>query len=124
MELRVEIGEQEELMAGRYLWSRLLSRAGEWKREFFCGFHVSDQVPGGTVIITTKNIVVESIHLCCSSSHWVQRDPATRRWQRKQLPRHWRMQTCPVMPLKLLYLQLSHRDSVYNLCTVQDEVQP
>ena len=48
----------------------------------------------------------------------MQRDPATHRWQRKQLPRHWRMQTCPVMPLKLLYLQLSHRDSVYNLCTV------
>ena len=73
------------------------------------------------MIITTKNIVVKAIYLCCSSSHWVQRDPATHRWQRKQLPRHWRMQTCPVMPLKLLYLQLSHRDSVYNLCKFQDE---
>ena len=84
----------------------------------FCGGHGSDQVPEGTVIITTKNSVVKAIYLCCSSSHWVQRDPATHRWQRKQLPRHWRMQTSPMMPLRLLYLQLSHRDSVYNLCTV------
>ena len=57
------------------------------------GGHGSDQVPEGTVIITTNNIVVKAIYLCCSSSHWVQKDPATHRWQRKQLPRHWRMQT-------------------------------
>ena len=51
-----------------------LHLAGEWKREFFCGGHGSDQVPEGTVIITTKNIVVKAIYLCCSSSHWMQRD--------------------------------------------------
>ena len=118
MELCVEIGEQEELMAGRYLWSRLLSTGLGSGRESFCGGHGSDQVQEGTVIITSKNIVVKAICLCCSSSHWVQRDPATHRWQRKQLPRHWRMQASPMMPLKLLYVQLSHRDSVYNLCRV------
>ena len=53
-----------------------LHRPGEWKGEVFCGRRGYDQVPEGTVIFTTKNTsVVEPICLCCSSSHWVQRDP-------------------------------------------------
>ena len=54
----MEIGEQEELMAGRYLWSRLLSTGLGVEETAFCGGHGSDHVPEGTVIITTKNIVV------------------------------------------------------------------
>ena len=84
-----------------------LHRPQAWKGEGFCGGRGYDQVPEGTVIFTTKNTsVVEPICLCCLSSHWVQMDPATHRWQRKQLPRHWRMQASPMMPLKLLYVQL------------------
>ena len=74
---------------------------GEREREGFCGGRGYDQVSEGieSVIFTTKWLFV-----CCSSSHWVQRDPATLRWQRKQLPRHWRMQACPMMLLRLLYV--------------------
>ena len=39
-----------------------LHRPGEWKGEGFCGGRGYDQVPEGTVIVTTKNIVVKAIY--------------------------------------------------------------